>query len=46
MEMDKLAQQTFSSCSNLTIIPFLKKKKNYLSVQLRLASSVTNGRSP
>ena len=45
MEMDKLAQQTFSSCSNLTIIPFLKKK-NYLSVQLRLASSVTNGRSP
>ena len=44
MEMDKLAQQTFSSCSNSTIIPFLKK--NYLSVQLRLASSVTNGKSP
>ena len=26
MEMDKLAQQTFSSCSNSIIIPFLKKK--------------------
>ena len=25
MEMDKLAQQTFSLCSNSTIIPFLKK---------------------
>ena len=39
MEMDKLAQQTFSLCSNSTIIPFLKNRD-------LLASSVTNGKSP
>ena len=42
MEMDKLAQQTFSLCSNSTIIPFLKKTFHSAEICQLVVSQMEN----